>query len=57
MSQKSDEFTRFENLVDRLLTVPKSTLKEKMDAHRKRVAGMPAHKRRGPKPGTKRKRR
>jgi hypothetical protein len=49
MAQKSQEYARFEALVDGLLTVPKSVLKEKMAAHRAKVDAMPPHKRRGPK--------
>lgn len=54
MTPKSEEFTRFEGMVDGLLTVPKTALKEKMDAHRARVAALPSHKKRGPKPGGRR---
>ena len=38
MYQKSEEYARFEALVDGLLTVPKTVIRGKMDAHREKVA-------------------
>jgi len=44
----SAEFERFTALVDRVLSVPHSTVKERIEQHRKQAAQNP--NRRGPKP-------
>ena len=47
MAKKSDEFIAFEGLIDKLITVPKTAVKERMDAHtvkvRKARAAHPHH--------------
>ena len=50
----SEEYNRFTNLVDHLLTVPHEEMQRREAEYRKQVEANP--KRRGPKPGTKRKR-
>jgi hypothetical protein len=45
------EFDAFTELVDRVLAVPNSVVKERLDEHRKEVEANP--QRRGPKPKTK----
>lgn len=42
------EFERFNNLVDQVLSVPHSVVKERIEEHRRTVAENP--NRRGPKP-------
>jgi len=42
------EYERFTNLVDRVLSVPHSAVKERIEEHRRAVAQNPH--RRGPKP-------
>jgi DNA repair protein RadC len=44
----TDEFLKFERMLDRLLSVPHSVVAERIEAHRKRSASNP--RRRGPKP-------
>jgi hypothetical protein len=44
----SDEFERFTSLVDRVLAVPHSVIKERVEEHRKQAALNP--NRPGPKP-------
>ncbi len=44
----SDEYERFTDLVDRVLAVPHSVIKERVEEHRKRAAQNP--NRPGPKP-------
>jgi hypothetical protein len=48
----SAEYERFTRLVDRVLAVPHSLIKERAEEHRKQAAQNP--NRRGPKPGRKR---
>jgi hypothetical protein len=50
----SEEYNRFTNLVDTLLTVSHEEMQRREAEYRKQVDANP--KRRGPKPGTKRKR-
>jgi hypothetical protein len=45
---ESGEFQRFNNLVDRVLSVPHSVIKQRVEEHRRAVAQNP--NRRGPKP-------
>lgn len=47
MARKHAEFTAFENLTDRLLSVPRKVVEERMKAHKERAALNP--KKRGPK--------
>ena len=49
----SEEYQKFTNLVDNLLTVSHEEMQEREAEYRKQVEANP--KRRGPKPGTKRK--
>ena len=49
--QPSKEYQAFTSLVDRLLTVPKATIHERIAAHRERSAANP--NKRGPKPKAK----
>lgn len=51
----SKEFHAFDSLMDRLLTVPKATIHERMAEHRKRADANPNKP--GPKRGSKRKKR
>jgi hypothetical protein len=54
----SEEFEAFTDLVDRVIAVPHSVIKERVEAHRKEADKNP--RKRGPKPNsktTKRKRR
>jgi hypothetical protein len=44
----SDEYTRFTNLVDHVLSVPHSEIQKRVESHRKAAAKNP--RRRGPKP-------
>ena len=52
--KRSAEYRRFTNLVDRLLTVPHEEMQRREAEYRKEVDANP--RRRGPKRGTKRKR-
>ena len=54
MGEPPDEFHAFESLVDKLLTVPKSTIHERHAEHKRKAALNP--KKRGPKPKKKAKR-
>jgi hypothetical protein len=47
------EFDAFTEIVDRVLAVPNSVVKERLEEHRKEVENNP--QRRGPKPQTKKK--
>ena len=48
MGRRSKEFQTFDSLMGKLLTVPKSTIHERHDEHKKRAALNP--NKRGPKP-------
>ena len=48
MGKPSKEFHAFDSLMEKLLTVPKSTIHERHAEHKKRAALNP--KKRGPKP-------
>jgi hypothetical protein len=47
----SEEFEAFTDLVDRVITVPHSVIKERVDAHRRQADNNP--RKRGPKPNGK----
>ena len=47
MGKPSDEFHAFESFLDKLITVPKSTIHERHAEHKKKAALNP--KKRGPK--------
>jgi hypothetical protein len=47
-SPPSREYENFEKLLDRLLTVPRAVVEERIKTHRERAARNPV--RRGPKP-------
>ena len=49
-SRPSKEYKNFEKLTDRLLSVPRATLAERIKQHREQAAQNP--KKRGPKPKT-----
>ncbi len=51
MGKPSKEFQAFDSLMEKLLTVPKSTIHERHAEHKKRAAQNP--KKRGPKPKVK----
>ena len=48
MARKPPEFTAFERLTDRLLSVPREVVNERMKAHKEQAALNP--NKRGPKP-------
>lgn len=52
-AQASKEYTAFDTLMGKLLSVPKAELDAKVKAHKERAALNP--RKRGPKPGSKRK--
>jgi len=47
-ARQSREYAAFDRMVDQLLTVPKSALKERIEAHKAKAALNP--NKRGPKP-------
>jgi hypothetical protein len=51
MGRQSKEYRAFTLLIDKLLTVPKATIQERMVEHREKSARNP--RKRGPKPRTK----
>ncbi len=51
MGRRTKEFQQFDSLMEKLLTVPKSTIHERHAEHKKRAALNP--KKRGPKPRVK----
>ena len=48
MARPSKEYQAFASLTDRLLTVPRSVVEQRMAAHREKAAQNP--RKRGPKP-------
>jgi len=50
MKHKSEEFESFTKLVDRVLAVPRSVIKGRVEEHKKHAAKNP--NKRGPKPKT-----
>lgn len=48
MIEGKEAFTRFENAMKKVLSVPHSEIKKRIEAHRKEAAANP--KKRGPKP-------
>jgi hypothetical protein len=51
MGKPSKEFQEFDSLMGKLLTVPKSTIDERVAAHKRKAALNP--RKRGPKPKVK----
>ena len=48
MPRRSKEYMEFTKLTDRLLSVPRSELQKRLDAHKEKAAQQP--NKRGPKP-------